>query len=91
LTPIEELFDREFPDFSPYPWGRRPWIHLLVRNILLAEPLVQPYARCFAGVTAAEAETLASSFALGQCARREELADVLRDHLLVRPAGRPGT
>jgi endoglucanase len=78
LDPIEELFDKEFGDFQPYPWGRRAWIHLLVRHILLAEPLVAEYGRCFAGVSPQQAEVLAGSFALDQCARREELAALLR-------------
>jgi hypothetical protein len=35
----------------------------------------------FAGVSPDRAEVLASSFALDQCARREELAAVLRNNL----------
>jgi hypothetical protein len=81
LDPIEELFDREFPGFDPFPWGRRAWLHRLVRNILLAEPLLQDFGRCFAGVTPDEAEELASSFAFGACARRDRLAELLREHL----------
>jgi len=81
LDPIEALFDTEFPDFQPYPWGRRQWIHRLVRQILLAEPLVDDFARCFAGVGPDEAEALAASFAFGACARRAPLADAIRDHL----------
>ncbi|MGH3391621.1 MAG: hypothetical protein ACRDOO_22345 [Actinomadura sp.] len=81
LDPIEELFDREFPGFDPFPWGRRAWIHRLVRNILLAEPLVQEFGRCFEGVTPDEAGSLAGSFAFERCARREHLAEVLREHL----------
>lgn len=80
LDPIEELFDREFADFNPFPWGRRAWISLLVRHVLLAEPLVDDFARCFSGVTPDEAEVLASSFAFDQCARREELATVLAEY-----------
>jgi endoglucanase len=80
LDPIEELFDKEFGDFNPFPWGRRARIHLLVRNILLAEPLVEEFGRCFAGVSPRRAEVLAGSFALDECARREELAAVLREH-----------
>ncbi|MER5267263.1 hypothetical protein ABTZ99_34735 [Actinosynnema sp. NPDC002837] len=48
LGPLEELFDREFPTFDPYPWGRRPWVNTLVRNILFAEPQVDDFGRCFA-------------------------------------------
>jgi hypothetical protein len=81
MEPIEELFAREFPDFQPYPWGRRPWVNLLVRHILLAEPMVGDFARCFEGVTPDEAEELAGSFALDGCVRRAPLAEALREHL----------
>jgi hypothetical protein len=80
LGPIEELFDKEFPDFEPFPWGRRSYIQTLVRNILLAEPLVGEFGRCFDGVSPAQAEELASCFALAACERREPLAEVLRTH-----------
>jgi hypothetical protein len=81
LEPIEQLFATEFPDFAPYPWGRAAWINLLVRHILLAEPLVEDFGRCFAGVGPEEAADLAGCFALDRCVRRQGLADVLRDHL----------
>lgn len=81
MDPIEELFDREFPDFDPYPWGRTGWVRRLVRHIVLAEPLVDDFARCFDGVTPDEAEALAGSFAFDRCARREQLANTLSEHL----------
>lgn len=90
LDPVESLFAQEFPDFQPYPWGQRSWIHLIVRNILLAEPLVDDFARCFEGVSPDEAEHLASSFAFGECAVREPLAAVLRERSATgaaRPTG----
>jgi endoglucanase len=80
LDPVEALFDREFPDFAPYPWGRRSFIHLLVRHILLAEPLVDDFARCFAGVSPDEAARLAGSFGFAECTTRAPLADLLRAH-----------
>lgn len=81
LDPIDTLFDAEFPDFDPFPWGRRHWIHRLVRHVLLAEPLVAEYGRCFADVEPEQVEELAASFAYHACARREPLARLLRDHL----------
>jgi hypothetical protein len=54
-----------------------------VRNILLAEPLVDDFARCFEGVSADEAEELAACFAFDNCVRRDELADLLRRQLAV--------
>jgi endoglucanase len=84
LDPIDELFDREFPDFTPYPWDRRSWLHLLVRHILLAEPLVEDFGRCFEGTSPEEAERLAGSFAFAECTSRAPLADLLRAHLATR-------
>jgi len=81
LDPIEDLFRTEFPDFDPFPWGAKPWINLLVRHILLAEPLVDDFARCFEGVGTLEAAELAGSFSFEQCVPREELAHLLRSHL----------
>jgi endoglucanase len=80
LDPIDQVFEAEFPDFDPYPWGRRGWVHRVVRSILLAEPLVGEFGRCFAGVGPAEAAELAGSFAFAACEQRAGLAQVLREH-----------
>ena len=40
VGPIEALFETEFPEFQPYPWGQKRWIHGLVRHVLLAEAMV---------------------------------------------------
>ncbi|MGA5302770.1 glycoside hydrolase family 5 protein [Nucisporomicrobium flavum] len=79
VRPVEEMFAREFPDFQPYPWNAQRWIHQLMRHIMFAEPLVDEFAACFAGLTAAEAADLADSFRLDRCVRREPLLDLLRD------------
>lgn len=63
MQPIEELFDREFPDYPPYPWGRRAWLGLLVRNILLAEPMAERFGARFEGVTQDQTAEPAESFA----------------------------
>jgi hypothetical protein len=81
LDPIERLFDEEFPDFAPYPWGQRAWIKLLVRNILLAEPLVGEFGQCFAGLSPDQAEELAGCFAFDACVPRAELGRLLRRQL----------
>jgi len=54
-------------------------------------PLLDDFARCFAAVSPERAEVLAGSFAFDQCARREELAAILREHLSVTAAGPAGT
>jgi len=78
LDPIERTFRDEFPDFAPFPFGVRSWVDTLVRHILLAEPLVGDFGRCFEGVSPAEAEALADSFRFDQCAVRTRLAEVLQ-------------
>ncbi|TDC51498.1 glycoside hydrolase family 5 protein [Jiangella ureilytica] len=77
LDPIDELFEKEFPDYTPFPWGRKRWVDVLVRHILLAEPMAGDFARCFEGVTPDEAAELGASFAFDACARREPLAELL--------------
>ncbi|MFD1717601.1 glycoside hydrolase family 5 protein [Georgenia deserti] len=81
LEPIEQLVATEFPDFDPYPWGSKQWINLLVRHVLLAEPLVDEFAECFRGADPVEAAELAASFEFGTCVRREPLEQVLRARL----------
>ncbi|WP_298325983.1 cellulase family glycosylhydrolase [Haloactinopolyspora sp.] len=78
LQPIEDLFEQEFPDFQPFPWGARRWIHGHVRHVMLAEAMLGDFAAAFEGVTPDEAERLADSFGLGQCQIRKPLADLLR-------------
>lgn len=78
LQPIEDLFQTEFPDFQPYPWGARRWIHGHVRHVMLAEAMVGEFARSFEGVTPDEAEHLADAFAFDHCTIREPLAAILR-------------
>lgn len=85
MAPIEETFAKEYPDFDPFPFGQLNWISTLVRNILLAEPMVEDFGRCFADVSRAETTVeLADSFRLENCVVREPLADVLS-----ASAGRP--
>jgi endoglucanase len=81
LDPIEALFDREFPDYHPWPWGRKQHIGLLVRHILLAEPLAERYGELFRGMTPERARELAASFRFDSCAIRPGLAETVRDHL----------
>jgi endoglucanase len=78
LDPIEQTFDTEFPDFDPVPFGRRQWISTLVRHILLAEPLVEEFARCFAGLGIEQVQELADSFRLDRCLTRDRLATTVR-------------
>jgi endoglucanase len=81
LDPIEALFEREFPGFSPWPWGRNPHIAVLVRHILLAEPLAEEFGDVFAGMDSARATALAHAFSFESTIEREGLTALLREHL----------
>ena len=78
LQPLEDLVAAEFPDYEPYPYGRRWLVHRLVRHILLAEAMMGDFAARFAGATADDVEELADSFRLERCVRRTPLEELLR-------------
>jgi endoglucanase len=78
MAPIEAVFDTEYPDFDPFPFGRQRWVQTLVRSILLAEPMTKDFENCFAGIDDdATAIALAESFRFGNCVRRQKLADLI--------------
>ncbi len=80
LDPIDAIFDERFPDYEPYPWGRRQHINRLVRHILLAEPVAERFASLFEGVTPDEARALSASFRFENTVVRSRLAELLRTH-----------
>lgn len=88
LDPIDDVFDAEFPGYSPWPWGRQPHVAVLVRHILLAEPLAERFGDRFRGLTPDAAAGLAASFRFDRAVERTGLSDVLRDHLQPAAAGR---
>ena len=55
----------------------RRWIHGHIRHVMLAEAMVDDFARAFEGVRPDEAERLADAFAFGECRVREPLARIL--------------
>jgi aryl-phospho-beta-D-glucosidase BglC (GH1 family) len=80
MGPIEALFDQEYPDFAPFPFGRERWVGRLVRDILLAEPMVEDFGKCFEGIHDDETViALAESFRLANCTRREPLIQLLSE------------
>jgi hypothetical protein len=80
LDPIDAVFDTHFPEYEPYPWGRRQHVARLVRHILLAEPTAERFAALFRGVGPEHARELAAAFAIERMVVRTELAEVLREH-----------
>ena len=79
MEPLERLFAREFPAYQPYPFGAVQQIQVLVRNILIAEPLVDEFAALFQGVPSGEIDALMASFRFEHCVRREPLARLLSE------------
>jgi endoglucanase len=75
--PVQDLIEREFPDFEPYPWGRRDWVKTLLLNITMAQPLAGEYAELLRGLREDDLIALADSFALGNCTVRTTLASQL--------------
>ena len=87
ITPVSEQFQaklaREFPDFAPYPWGRRDWAGTLLLNITVAQPLAYEYAGLFRGLDDDDVLALADSFSLANCHVRAPLAERLSADLSV--------
>jgi endoglucanase len=81
LDPIDAVFDAEFPEYAPWPWGRQPHIAVLVRHILLAEPLAERFGDRFRGVSPERARELASAFRREAAIERTGLTSLLRAHL----------
>lgn len=77
MSPLEELFRKEFPDYNPYPKGQRGEIDLLVRNILIAQALVPEYCNLFKGMSDEELIALAQSFRFENYVKRNRLEDIL--------------
>jgi endoglucanase len=77
VEPLEALVAREFPDWTPYPWGARETIGLHVRWILLAQAMLPEYAERFRGLSDDELDALADSFSLARCVRRDRLCELI--------------
>jgi endoglucanase len=77
IEPLHALIAREFPTWSPYPWGAREATDLLVRHILLAQAMLGEYAERFRGLSDDELDELADSFALEHCRRRGRLCEII--------------
>jgi endoglucanase len=80
MEPLEELFAKEYPDYHPFPFGIQREIQLLVRNILLAEPMLPEYGELFWSMGKAEIDEMMRSFRFENCVRREELAEILAEY-----------
>ena len=77
ISPIEELFAEEFPDYDPYPFGQKSHIALLVRHILISEAFVPEYCDLFKDMSEEELTALAESFNFKNYNKRERLENIL--------------
>ena len=80
MAPLEELFEREYPDYDPFPFGTQREIELLVRNLLLAEPMLSEYGELFRGMNETEIDEMMRSFHFDNCVERERLAGLLAEY-----------
>ena len=74
---MEELLQKEFPDFNPYPGGKERELALLVRHILISEALLPEYCNLFKGLTDEQVIALAQSFRYENYVKRTRLEDIL--------------
>jgi hypothetical protein len=79
--PTRALIAREFPDWSPYPWGVREATELVVKHVLFAQAMLPEYAERFRGLGDDELDDLADSFALDRCRRRARLCDIIASRM----------
>ena len=76
IGPLEELFEKEFPNYQPFPFGAPRQIAQLVRHMLISEALLDEWAERFRGVTAEDVDRLMRSFQFESCCERKELAQL---------------
>jgi endoglucanase len=81
LDPIEQTFAEFFPIYRPFPFDARWQIHRTVRNILLAEPLLEEFRPVLDGLDFGEINELMESFLLEHCCPRQNLCRIIQQHL----------
>ena len=69
--------DKEFPDYNPFPSGKKTDINLMIRHILIAEALVPDYCNLFKNLSEQEVVALAESFRFDNCVKRDRLEKIL--------------
>jgi len=77
LLPLEQMFDKEFPSYNPYPKGVRGQINLMVRHILIAEALVPEYSNLFKNLSEEQITAVAQSFRFENYVKRDRLEKIL--------------
>lgn len=78
ISPLKALFESEFPDYEPYPWGAGFMIERLALQMLLGEALLPEFGECFRGMTETEIDDMMQSFRFERCHERVAVADIMR-------------
>lgn len=77
ISPLEQMFDKEFPSYNPYPKGSRSQINLMVRHILISEALVPEYSNLFKNLSEEQIKAVAQSFRFENYVKRDRLEKIL--------------
>ena len=77
IAPLEELLQKEFPGYNPYPNGKERELALLVRHILISEALLPEYCKLFKDLSEEQLVALAQSFRYENYVKRKRLEDIL--------------
>jgi len=77
IAPLEDLFNKEFPTYNPYPKGYKGDINLFIRHILIAEALVPEYCNLFKGLSDDQVVALAKSFGFENYVKRDRLEKIM--------------
>ena len=80
LEPLEQAFAEHCPNYQPYPFDVRWQINRTVRHILLAEPLIEDFMPLLRGLDCDAIDSLMASFHFRNCAPRQALVDILKQH-----------
>lgn len=78
MDPIEQTFIEFYPNYRPFPFDTRWQINRIVRNILLAEPLLEDFYPILKDLDFAEIDELMESFRFDHCQLRSELVQILK-------------
>lgn len=78
LDPVHEVFDKEFPDYCPFPWGREFMINRLIPQTLFAQAMLPEFGELFRGMTETQIDEMMQSFRLENCVPRQPLVSLLQ-------------
>lgn len=81
MQPLEDLFTAAFPDYEPFPFGGRWFVHRLARHILFSEPMAHDWAESFRGMSDVELDRMVDSFRFEHCTPRSRLLQELAPYL----------